>query len=127
MKIYYNTVKETGVCLRKGASVMDGIMHVLASDLLGLMVFLLIVFFGVVGIEYHLGAKASALPGLVLPIVFFALSIFFTVSAASSELMVYGTMRLVGIFLMCNITTAILVVAYVDARKNRGSYVSPVE
>ncbi|MEA4814327.1 MAG: hypothetical protein VB112_05435 [Oscillospiraceae bacterium] len=106
---------------------MDGLMHILASNLLGLMVFLLIVFFGVVGIEYHLGAKASALPGLVLPILFFALSIFITFSASASTVMVYSAMRLFGIFLLCNITTAILTVAYVDARRNRGIYVSPVE
>ncbi len=106
---------------------MDGLMHILASNLLGLMVFLLIVFFGVVGIEYHLGAKASALPGLALPILFFALSIFITFYAAASTVMVYSAMRLFGIFLLCNITTAILTAAYVAARRKRGNYISPTE
>ncbi len=104
---------------------MDGLMHILASNLLGLMVFLLIVFFGVIGIEYHLGAKASALPGLVLPILFFAFSILITFAAAASTIIVYSAIRLFGIFVFCNITTAILTAVYATARRKRGSYVPP--
>jgi hypothetical protein len=106
---------------------MEYITNIIASNILSLMVFFLIVFFGVLGAEYYLASKASPAPGLVIPIIFFALSILLTLSSVSSALVSVSPVRALGMFLAYNITTALLAAAYVCARRKRRIPASPAE
>lgn len=81
-------------------------------------VLLITVALGALAIQFFLVAKDSAVPGLILPVIVFLLSFLFAFSASAPADGVTGAFVLqrIGVFLLSNIPTAVLVFIYLLCR-----------